>query len=279
MKPVFATWQNTVVQAVQATKFNVLRWWRPCQSELLSFQHRQCHMESHAKFIHSLSIAYLCFQFTRRCIEVVKTDGMFWGDFNLKALCDIAQSTKAGSALAALRCHMIFKASCAVATEAPESLSEQKALASNRSSVQLPLPFCTLGSTIAISTLRSQPKKSTCRLRLRSLLHVFTKVCRIMYGWSIVCMLIMLQVSFWLNGWQLPFASDLKWPFLEALDGLGYLIPFPLRRPHDFQFGTRLVLPLYDQTTVDKCRRVVEAGAWGWGSRAFKPILTLYMYR
>ena len=55
--------------------------------------------------------------------------------------------------------------------------------------------------------------------------------------------------------------SDLKWPFLEALDGLGYLIPFPLRRPHDFQFGTRLVLPLYDQTTVDKCRRVVEAGA------------------
>ena len=52
----------------------------------------------------------------------------------------------------------------------------------------------------------------------------------------------------------------LKW---QALDGLGYLIPFPLRRPHDFKFGTRLVLPLYDQSTVDKCRRVVEAGASG----------------
>ncbi|CAK9005017.1 unnamed protein product [Durusdinium trenchii] len=44
----------------------------------------------------------------------------------------------------------------------------------------------------------------------------------------------------------------------EALEGLGYLIPFPLTRPSGFKTGTRLVLPLYEQSMVEKCRRVVE---------------------
>ena len=47
----------------------------------------------------------------------------------------------------------------------------------------------------------------------------------------------------------------------EALEGLGYLIPFPLTRPSGFKTGTRLVLPLYEQSMVEKCRRVVEARA------------------
>ena len=43
-----------------------------------------------------------------------------------------------------------------------------------------------------------------------------------------------------------------------ALEGLGYLVPFPLTEPSDLQAGTRLVLPIYEATTLAEVRSHIQ---------------------
>lgn len=66
-----------------------------------------------------------------------------------------------------------------------------------------------------------------------------------------------------LAAWNMWVLAGAMYAFgtCEALNGLGYLIPFPLERPDSFTSGTRIVLPIYDETKVAVCRRVVEASS------------------